>query len=276
MKIKILVTAVLISTSLFAQNFQGKATYKTHNNVDLKISTGDKAPNSDLQKQIQEKMKKMFQKTYTLNFTKSTSTYTQNKELEPAAQSGGVQIMMFGNGGGNDILYKNVAEKKYINKTEVFSKEFLVKDKLADQEWEMSGETKKIGKYTCYKATKTKEEERISHMMTDGETEEKKEMVTVKTIAWYTPEIPVSNGPGMFWGLPGLILEVHEGKRTIVCSEIIINPSEKVKIKEPRGGKKVTSKEYEKIVKEKVKEMNERFKNNRKGNGESISIEIGG
>ncbi|WP_299677504.1 GLPGLI family protein [uncultured Tenacibaculum sp.] len=275
MKIQFLFLAILCSLTTIAQDFQGKATYKTHNNIDLKISTGDKAPNSDLQKQLQEKMKKMFQKTYTLNFTKSTSTYTQNKELEPAAQSGGVQIMMFGNGGGNDILYKNTAEKKYVNKTEVFSKEFLIKDKLSDEVWEMSGETKKIGNYTCYKATRTREEEQISHIMTDGETEEKKQMVTVNTVAWYTPEIPVSNGPDMFWGLPGLILEVHEGKRTIVCSEIVLNPTEKVKIKEPRGGKKVNQEEYEKIVKEKVAEMNERFKNNR-GNGESINIQIGG
>ncbi len=275
MNIKILLVAILFSVSVIAQNFQGKATYKTHNNVDFKISTGDKAPNSDLQKQIQEKLKKMYQKTYTLNFTKSTSTYTQNKELEQTAQSGGVQVMMFGNGGGNDILYKNVAEKNYINKTEVFSKEFLVKDKLTNEEWEMSGETKKIGKYTCYKATKTKEEEQVSSIMTDGETEEKREMVTVNTVAWYTPEIPVSNGPDMFWGLPGLILEVHEGKRTIVCTEIVINPSEKLKIKEPKGGKKVTSEEYEKIVKNKVKEMNERFRSKR-GKGQSINIQIGG
>ncbi|SNR17333.1 GLPGLI family protein [Tenacibaculum jejuense] len=275
MKIQFLFLAMLCSLTTIAQDFQGKATYKTHSNMDLKISTGDKAPNSDLQKQIQERMKKMFQKTYTLNFTKSTSTYTQNKELEPAAQSGGVQVMVFGNGGGNDILYKNTTEKKYVNKTEVFSKEFLIKDKLSDAAWEMSGETKKIGKYTCYKATRTREEEQISHIMTDGETEEKKQMVTVNTVAWYTPEIPVNNGPDMFWGLPGLILEVHEGKRTIVCTEIVLNPAEKVKIKEPKGGKKVNQEEYEKIVKEKVAEMNERFRNNR-GKGESINIQIGG
>lgn len=276
MKIKIAFAVTLFSISIMAQKFQGKATYKTHRNVDLKVSTGDKAPNSEMQKQLQEKMKKMFQKTYTLNFNKSASTYIQNKELEPTTSAGGVQIVMFGTGGGNGILYKNVAEKRYSDKTEMLGKEFLVKDKLSEEAWEMSGETKKIGKYTCYKATREREVERQSFTITDGEKEETKKKEIIKTVAWYTPEIPVSNGPEMFWGLPGLILEVHEGKNTIVCTEIVLNPTEKVKIKEPKRGKKVTRKEYEKIVQEKVKEMNERFKSNRKEDGESITIEIGG
>ncbi|MFV0472601.1 MAG: GLPGLI family protein [Paludibacteraceae bacterium] len=31
--------------------------------------------------------------------------------------------------------------------------------------------------------------------------------------AWYTPEIPISDGPWKFWGLPGLILDVCDVKR---------------------------------------------------------------
>jgi GLPGLI family protein len=30
----------------------------------------------------------------------------------------------------------------------------------------------------------------------------------VVTTAWYTPQIPVSNGPRNYHGLPGLIMEV--------------------------------------------------------------------
>ena len=46
--------------------------------------------------------------------------------------------------------------------------------------------------------------------------------------AWYSPEIPVSQGPENYWGLPGLILEVNDGKTTILCSKVVLNLKDKV------------------------------------------------
>ncbi len=274
----ILIMMLMISAISHSQNFQGKATYKTHRSFEIKEDKekNKDVANSHLDEYIKSSLKKMFQKTFTLNFNKSSSTYIQNEELDPEVKSGGVQVMVFGNGGVGDVLYKNIAEKRYANKTEISGKRFLIKDELKKPEWEMTSETKKIGKYTCYKATRTKEEERISQMMTDGEVEEKKEMVIVVTTAWFTPEIPVSNGPSMYWGLPGLILEVHEGKQSIICSEIVLNPTKKIEVDEPKKGKKVSQKEMEAIIKEKTQEMIERFKIRRGGDGDSMSIEIRG
>lgn len=273
----IFLTSLLLVISISAQDFQGKATYKTHNKVDVKFggANGQQPGNN---KKIEEAMKKMFQKTYTLNFTKSASTYKQNEELEPAVQSGNVQVMMFGGTSGSDVLYKDVNKKNYVQKTEISGKRFLIKDELEEFGWEMTAETKKIGNYTCYKAVRKRDEERRSFTMTDGEQEETTKTVTIETIAWYTPEIPVSTGPDMYWGLPGLILEVHEGKRTIICSEIVLNPKEKIEIKVPKKGKKVSQEEFDKVMDAKTQEMIERFKNNRKSkeNGNSISIEIQG
>ena len=272
---------LLLSASMFSQNFQGKATYKTHRKIDLKIDNDKKgkgAPNAEMQKKIQAQIMKQFQQTYTLNFDRSTSSYKQNKKLSsPQVQTGGMQIQIMGNGGGTDVLYKNIKDKRYVNKTEISGKRFLIKDKLENYDWKMTGETKNIGNYTCYKATKTRKETRTSMSMTDGETEEKKEEVTIETVAWYTPEIPISNGPEQFWGLPGLILEVQDGKQTIACTEIVLNPSEKIEIKEPTKGKKVTQKEFDTVMDKHTKDMMERFKNRRKSNdGNSFQIEIQG
>lgn len=273
----ILVLLLVISLTASGQKFQGKATYKTHRNIDIKIQEGGGAPNSEIQKALHEQLKKRFQKTYTLSFTKSKSTYVQNKEIQPNVKKGDVKIMIMGNGAGDDVLYKNISTKGYVNKREISGKRFLIKDKLPIHNWKMSSETKKIGKYTCYKATRSREVEKSSFMMTDGETEEKKKKIIITTTAWYTPEIPISNGPGMHWGLPGLILEVHEGKQSIVCSELIVNPSKKIKITIPKKGKKVTQEKFDKIMKEKSEEMIERFKNNRKStNGGSLDIQIQG
>ncbi|OSY86885.1 hypothetical protein WH52_14465 [Tenacibaculum holothuriorum] len=278
MRIVTSIVLFLTATIAFAQNFTGKATYKTHRKLDIKISEGENAPNSAIQKQLHEQLKRQFQRTFTLEFNNYESTYKQEAKLSAPQPTNGVTIQVFGNGGGTDVLYKNVKEGRYVNKTEISGKRFLIKDKLPNYDWEMTGETKTIGRYTCYKAERSREEERRSFSVNEeGKEEDKTEKVTVKTVAWYTPEIPINNGPGMHWGLPGLILEIQEGKQTIVCSEIVINPSDKIVIEEPTKGKKVTQEKFDKIMDEKSKEMMERFKNKRRSkDGRSMSIEIQG
>ncbi len=53
----------------------------------------------------------------------------------------------------------------------------------------------------------------------------------VTVTAWYTLDIPISQGPGEYWGLPGLILEVSEGRTAILCSKITLNPKEKIPLR---------------------------------------------
>ncbi|MEZ4876468.1 MAG: GLPGLI family protein [Flavobacterium sp.] len=75
--------------------------------------------------------------------------------------------------------------------------------------------------------------------------------------AWYTPEIPVSQGPEGYWGLPGLILEINDGKTVTLCSKIVLNAKEKAEIKAPKNGKVVSQKEYDETVISKMEEMRE-------------------
>jgi len=137
---------------------------------------------------------------------------------------------------------------------------------------ELTGETKNIGNYTCYKAVFEKEEESIEINMIDGDVKEEKVLKKRTLVAWYTPDIPISNGPRDYGGLPGLILEVNDGDLTIVCSEIVLNPKEVKEIKEPIKGKIVTRKKFGDITKEKTKEMMDRF---RSRDGKGLEIRIG-
>jgi GLPGLI family protein len=81
----------------------------------------------------------------------------------------------------------------------------------------------------------------------------------ITVTAWYTPQIPINQGPGEFWGLPGLILEVQAGRTSILCSKIVMNPEVKEAIKKPSKGEEVTQKEYEETVKTKMEEMREMY-----------------
>ena len=79
--------------------------------------------------------------------------------------------------------------------------------------------------------------------------------------------IPVAHGPGDFDGLPGLILELNTSNTTILCTKVVLNPKEDIKIKIPTKGKEVTREGYTTIIEEKATEMSQRFGGNRRGRG---------
>jgi GLPGLI family protein len=150
----------------------------------------------------------------------------------------------------------------------------------------MEQETKMIGENLCFKATTIIEMPANANSFSFGrrnndnkeevkEEEEKIELVPV--IAWYSMDIPVSHGPGDYWGLPGLILEINAGNTHILCTKIVLNPKEKADLSEPSKGKVVTQKEYDEILKVKMKEMRERFSNERQKSGDGgMHIRVGG
>lgn len=303
MKKIILTLACLIFTVLsFGQNFQGQAVYQSKTNVEMDLD--GREISEEMKKMIKERMKSMFEKTYVLDFDKTGSMYKEEEKLDAPGQGGGFMRMMSFSSGK---MYKNVQDKSYADQREMFGKMFLIKDDLKKLEWKLGSETKKIGNYTCFKATATRKvdefdirsmrrrpgrrggeegkgnravgatddtkeevkEESVEEQIAEGE-EKKDENVRViseeiempkevEVTAWYTPEIPISQGPGEYWGLPGLILEVSSDKTTIVCSKIVINPKEKAAIEAPDKGKVVTQEEYNKILKDKMDEMRERW-----------------
>ena len=224
-----LVILLLCSTfSLFAQDFQGVATYKTQRKLDIKIDS-TQVGGGEMQKQIMDMLKKEFQKTYILSFDKNTSIYKEDEAL--AAPSAGGAMMVVSSLGGSGTLFKDIKNQSFTNQLETFGKQFIIKGRLKPIKWVLHSETKNIGNYTCYKATYTKEIEEMS-MMTfsssedDNKGEDSNELLEMKTTtvtAWYTPQIPVSNGPESYQGLPGLILEVNDGELTILCSKITLN-----------------------------------------------------
>ena len=276
---KLITTTIVLffMLSFQAQEFSGKAIYKTSRKSSFKIGGKNNANISDkMKKNLEARLKKMNQKTFILQFDKFSSIYKEDVALSAPSQQlgGGIKVMSFGSG-GSDIYYKNLKEKRFSNKTEIMGKAFLVKDNLQEFDWQLSSETKNIGNYTCYKATFSREVEEMKLTLEDGKPKEEANKKTITTTAWYTLQVPVSNGPGDYYGLPGLILEINDGKTTIVCTEIILNPKDEVKIEEPKKGKVVNNKKFEKITKEKSKEMMERFRS-RRGNGNSIEIKIGG
>ena len=84
-------------------------------------------------------------------------------------------------------------------------------------------------------------------------------------MAWYTPQIPVNQGPGEYWGLPGLILEVNPDKTTILCTKIVLNPAEREEIIVPSKGEEITQEAYNKTITQKIEEMREMYGGRNRG-----------
>jgi len=266
-----------INFGLQAQEFQGMAIYQSKTSTeDFKARmAGNKDITPEMQKNMEERMKKMFEKTFILNFDKTASIYKEEEKLEAPTLGGGGFRMMGSMMGAGGTFYKNIKEKSYTVDKEFMGKEFLIKDSLPRLKWKMEGETRVIGGFNCFKATavrpvsKTdfqnlrpkKEDESAAKPKTEDKKtdfmsglEMPKEVVVT---AWYTPEIPVNQGPDSYWGLPGLILEINDGKTVILCSKVVLNPKEKAEIKASTKGKLISQAEYDETVIKKMEEFRE-------------------
>ncbi len=274
--IKLSILFLLISTSITAQEFQGKAYYSSKTTIDMSRFGRGRQMNEQQKKQMEERMKQFLEKTFILTFNKEESIFKEDEKLAAPSADGGRGFGFMSSSFSSGSQYKNIKSKIFVQDQEFFGKQFLIKEALTHYKWEMGSETKQIGKYTAFKATVKVPENEINWMRTpprsrndsennDSETdksneeeaEEGPEMIEV--VAWYTPMIPVSQGPSEYWGLPGLILEINAGNTIMLCSKIVMNPDEKDEIKMPEKGKEVTKKEYKEIITEKMEE----FRNSR-------------
>lgn len=254
---------------------------------------GGREMSPDQRKRIEERMKSFLEKEYILTFNKTESIYKEDEKLE--APGSGRGWGSFGSSFTGGPKYKNVKSKEVIQDQEFFGKQFLIKDELKGLEWKMGSETKKIGQYTAFKATATKTVDKFDWRSMrrrgrgrDRGGDEKKEgevakdstktnsddpmseievPKTIEVVAWYTPMIPINQGPDDFWGLPGLILEVSADRTTILCTKIVMNPDEKEDIEKPEKGEEVTQAEYNEIITKKMQEMREMYGGRRGGRG---------
>jgi len=272
-------TRLLILLSMFAlivgeaesQQLSGRAYFKTSNQIMIRIDSADMSPEEIAD--AHEIMKKPWQRDFILSFSQTESNWKQAETLAGTTNQSSADGMTISlSGSGNEVLYKNLVDQSYVQEQEFMGKEFLIQDALVPRQWELSPETKKIGKYTAQKASyfEVVDAQRFSAEMT--EMEDVKD--TIRVTVWFTTEIPVAHGPENYFGLPGLILEVHNGGRTYYCEKIELNPSaDPVQIEKPKQGKVVSYEEFHVIQSESIQQLQNRYQGKP---GEGNKVRIGG
>lgn len=236
MKKIFLLTTAFVCISLFAQkNKTMLIKYEQREEIDPKSVTVNGVSEKDIEKEQIEFANEIANTIldYQLTLNQNESYYEFSPKVSNN-QDG--SITTYGDDG--EVLYKNLLENLSI-KTVSFPKKFSIRDTLKNYNWKILDDTKEICGQQTQKA--------ISEL---GD--------SIKIEAWFSPKLNYKNGPDLYDGLPGLILEINQktesdidgwSKQSITCTAIEIIKDKK-SFKRPNKGKVVTPKEYDDILDE--------------------------
>ena len=208
---------------------------------------------------------KSFESTETkLYFNANQSVYLEREKELTEDEVNDEQNMFMKFKPEMDKNFKSFTDNYQITTKDFMGKKFLIKDSIEKLPWKMTGQQKEIGGFPCLQASYTD---------------------TTRTIeVWFTPQIPVSTGPKGLGGLPGLIIEARfiipeelkkdtklsgmRGMRKMMSNSAfdVVIQAESIQFKElsdkeveePKKGDLVKGQaEFDKIIKEKMEEMQE-------------------
>ncbi len=268
-----LIALSFICFSSFAQNMEGEISFiesldmtekieEMNQGLDsLKQTNPERAAQMSGRTKYIEEFMKSFERTETvLYFKNNVSVYKEKPAELTESEVNQESNFMMAFKPKADIIYYNKEEDKNLIQKDFMGAEFLVDQPLNDYKWKIVMEQKMIKGYPCMKA--------------------EKEDSLYKVEVWFTSQIPVSSGPKGLYGLPGMILEAKfikinkegevkkkGGRRrmmmqdfamdVVITADVIeLKEVSKKSIKAPSKGTKVESEAaYNKLILEKVKEM---------------------
>ena len=154
-----------------------------------------------------------------------------------------------------DLFFiKDIKKNMLTSKENIFTKTFVVKDSIPKISWKIYDEEKTVANtFKCKKAI-GKFRGRIY-------------------TAWFTPKIPISNGPWKLGGLPGLILEAYDEKKEIIFEFVSLTQSNNnislIKVlKNIETKKAIDWEEHKTLFRKKMKHFNSSLKSSSSGDTE--------
>jgi hypothetical protein len=177
----------------------------------------------------------------------STSVVDEEEQarggMAPPPPPPGMMRMRFGGGAASradneKILATYVAPDGTVTEQREFmGREFLITHKRPTIAWKLTGEQSSFLTYAVQRATA--------------------QLDSMEIEAWFTPSIPVPAGPADYAGLPGmiLVLSVDSGRVVYSATSVKLDDAEAAKLSAPTEGTRVSRDEYERIVADKLKEL---------------------
>ena len=198
-----LLFAVLLSLSCYAQDLtvidtiKLKCSYEYKYLADTTATTNKKYYSDILHLQIGSKSSKCFSyRTYQIDSISAYGDYHKYiRDIMLKARNEGLSrnemIMKVPVRGMTTYVFKNHPDGKVTVLDNIFTDEFQYEDDINPQEWDLQEDSvKTIHGHECQKATCN--------------------FRGREWTAWFALDVPISDGPWKFSGLPGLIMEVYD------------------------------------------------------------------
>lgn len=234
-KISILILSVftIIISHSNGQN-SGRVIYSQVSKFKIEIDDDNKEALRNLPKERKSSKELIFDSTASL-FHKVSGINT-DETIEQESEKGRMILKVKE---PDDQIYCDLVGKMRIEQRDFMSRKFLIEMPFSSSSWKLTGRQKNILNYACQEA-------------------ELQDSVR-KVKAWFTSAIPLSTGPYGVCNLPGLVLGAvfNDGEMVFEAMSIDLIPIDKKLIIRPKEGKKVSREQFNKIVKEKNKEMEE-------------------
>ena len=201
--------------------FSGKIEYERRMNVYAQMD------GNEWFERFKSQVPKFSSTYFDMLFDTGRTLYKPGKEVESNTK------MFWGNSpAAENIVYTRLSAKKVTALKTIYETKFLVQDSMRNIQWKEKEGIRTILNHPCHKAVA---------VICDS----------VYVVAFYAEDIPVSSGPEMFGGLPGLILELAIPRlHTTWTANKLELLTDKDEFKIPEKGKKVTTKELQENIKE--------------------------
>lgn len=211
----LIIALAFISLNAQAQfTFSGKIEYERKMNMHRQIEGNEWA------ERFKSQIPKFMMHYFDLTFAPGVTYYKQGKVIDQP------KMMMGGDMGVKVEVYTDLAHNQVTASKQVFEQKFLIKDSVRQIRWRITDEVRDIANFKCRKAV---------GIILDS----------VYVVAFYTDEIPVSGGPEMFAGLPGMILELAIPRlyTTWIATKVDLVAVNAADLKAPEKGKEINQKE---------------------------------
>ena len=130
-------------------------------------------------------------------------------------------------------IFRDYESERRTDIIEMVGKTYVIEDSIVAPKWKVMNKIKEIGGYMC--------------MMAVTEDTIKNQKIT----AWFADNIPISAGPELYSGLPGLILEldINEGDLVITAKKIELKAiTQDLKVPQKLKGKKLNNVQYNQFL----------------------------